>query len=63
MACNLVVCGVYGSRTGTGDLVEQPDGEAGVETHEEHLLHDPHAIAESFGGLAIGERLGVDIFL
>ena len=55
--------GVDGLGAASGDFVEQPDSEARVEAHEQHLLHDPHTVAESFGGLAIGERFGVDIFL
>lgn len=63
MPRDLVVRGGDARAPAAGGLVEQPDGEAGVEPHEEHLLHDPHAVAEALGRLAIGEGLGVDVVL
>lgn len=63
MPRDLVVRGGDARAPAAGGLVEQPDGEAGVKSHEEHLLHDPHAVAEALGRLAIGEGLGVDVVL
>ena len=41
------------------ELVGKKDGEAAVEAHEEHLLHDPDAVAEALSRLPVRECLGV----